>query len=735
MSSPKRRTSSWLTLEGLAGSPVAASLRRFAPLMGDVLEVRIVPAYFFTNTSVAASPNPATTAQTVTLTATVTVPFPGISYPMPLDGEVRFYIDGVNLGTSRTGTDGIATIQPALTTISTGSKTVRAVFAGAGNFFDYYDYSEGSSSFQLNAVAPPPAVVTPSPVVVATPVVVAAPVVAAAPVIAVAPPVVVPLPPVVPQQRILVGGDAGTTPTVRSFFSDGTLAKELLAFDPGFLGGVRVGTGDVTGDGIPDIFVAAGPGGAPMVRAFNGETLAMLWEKPVFEESFRGGVYLSVGDVTGDGRPDVIVTPDQGGGPVVKILDGSTGGDLSVFFGIDDPTFRGGARASLGDVNGDTRFDLIVSAGFGGGPRIAVYNGTQLMNVQGSIPPRLMDDFFAFEDTLRNGAFVAAGDVNGDGYADLIFGAGPGGGPRVLGLDAFGMMTRTGLASSTLFDFFAGSTDIRGGVFVCSGDVDGDGIADILTSTFGGELNLFNGKDRKPLTVADRIKQFANKGGSQLTVTPAKGLGGKNGPLDYLPPGFSNGDSTATGATTDLPPIDDGRPKSVGNPIPVGDFTGVFNGGTVVTLTGKSGRQVALPLKLTLTLSNQQLMTGGGSVRFDGQLTYTLTTYNDYGPEVQAIVGNIATDSSEIDAEGLLGIDGRTLADGSKIRDFTNGGSLTETASANAEGYRVSATLASLDARPGIGGVTLSNIVVNFISGPLQTVSFTIPYLALGKRN
>jgi hypothetical protein len=69
-------------------------------------------------------------------------------------------------------------------------------------------------------------------------------------------------------------------------------------------------------------------------------------------------------------------------------------------------------------------------------------------------------DFFAFENTLRNGAFVAAADLDGDGFADQIIGAGPGGGPRVRVFSA-----RVGTA---LADFFAGDTAGRGGVTVAA---------------------------------------------------------------------------------------------------------------------------------------------------------------------------------------------------------------------------------------------------------------------------
>src|SRR4029077_1326766 len=110
---------------------------------------------------------------------------------------------------------------------------------------------------------------------------------------------------------------------------------------------------------------------------------------------------------------------------------GGEAAQLTRFFGIaGDPNFRGGCRPALGDLNGDGAADLVVSAGVQGGPRIAIFDGQSLKTGSGD-PGRLVGDFFAFEDTLRNRAFVALGDVTGHGRADVAFGGGPGGAPRV----------------------------------------------------------------------------------------------------------------------------------------------------------------------------------------------------------------------------------------------------------------------------------------------------------------
>jgi hypothetical protein len=258
---------------------------------------------------------------------------------------------------------------------------------------------------------------------------------------------------------------------------------------------LRVAAGDVNGDGFVDTIAVTGPGNPIRVGVISGadNTTVLVAPFDPFGGDFTGGGFVAVGDIDKDGKDEFVVTPDQGGGPRVSIFTRNADGSVATksnFFGIDDPAFRGGARAALGDVNRDGTVDLAVTAGFLGGPRAALFNGTTILT---ATPTRLVGDFFAFPgadaQTLRNGSFVAAGDVTGDGFADLIFGGGPGGSPRVFILS--GQLVSAGNVAGAqavpVANFFvAGNSTDRGGVRLAVTDADRDARADVVTGSGEG---------------------------------------------------------------------------------------------------------------------------------------------------------------------------------------------------------------------------------------------------------
>jgi hypothetical protein len=286
------------------------------------------------------------------------------------------------------------------------------------------------------------------------------------------------------QHVFATGADAGGAPVVHVYNPDGSLRLSITAYDPSFTGGVRVAVGDVNGDGVPDIITGAGAGGGPHVKVFDSQTGALLRSFMAYDPSFTGGVFVSTGDVNGDGAADIITGAGAGGGPHVKVFDGATGAVTQSFFAYA-PGFTGGVSVAGGDVNGDGFADIVTGAGAGGGPHVKAFSG-----LDGS----LLNQFFAYDPAFTGGVAVAVGDTNGDGFADIITGAGASGGPHV--------KVFSGADGTQLQSFFAAAGNFTGGIRVASGDVNGDGFADIIIGTGSGhnsQVQVFSGINLAPI--------------------------------------------------------------------------------------------------------------------------------------------------------------------------------------------------------------------------------------------
>jgi FG-GAP-like repeat/FG-GAP repeat len=207
------------------------------------------------------------------------------------------------------------------------------------------------------------------------------------------------------KERALVtgaGGAPGGGPHVRSFEgADGASRLSFYAYDPAFHGGAHVATCDLNRDGYPDIVTGAGaiPGGGPHVRVFNGVTGDQLpgprGSFYAYDQAFTGGVFVACADVNGDGVPDIITGAGPGGGPHVKVFDGGTLALLHSFYAYD-PSFAGGVAVAAGDLNGDGHAEVVTGAGPGGLPHLKVFDGATLIEVGGALvyPPAFTGGVF-----------------------------------------------------------------------------------------------------------------------------------------------------------------------------------------------------------------------------------------------------------------------------------------------------------------------------------------------------
>ncbi len=308
-----------------------------------------------------------------------------------------------------------------------------------------------------------------------------------------------------PQTRYIHSGDGASFgflgfetlpffPQSAAVATDGGVAAEVRAVDPstgavrwaahpfdGFAGTVSIAMGDFNRDGIRDVIVGAGPGAGPRVVILNGIDGSQIASFFAFSPGFAGGVTVASGDVNGDGIADIIVGADSHGFSHVKVFDGRNFAEMLSFYAFR-PDFEFGVTVAAGDVNGDGHADIIVGGGYGAPPQFRVFDP-----VSGAV----LQDQMAFSSDYAGGISIAAGDVNGDGYADVIIGSGRDSVPHVR---VFSGATGAELASFYVNNAFA-PTDIpnvpnESGVSVAAADLNGDGIDEILTGKGLGTFSI-----------------------------------------------------------------------------------------------------------------------------------------------------------------------------------------------------------------------------------------------------
>ncbi|HEX6700929.1 MAG TPA: VCBS repeat-containing protein, partial [Gaiellaceae bacterium] len=141
-----------------------------------------------------------------------------------------------------------------------------------------------------------------------------------------------------PPPQIVTGLDAGW-PDVRGWDRFGNPAQQYapwgespLAFSPypTYQNGVRVAVGDVNGDGRPEIVTAPGRSAFTELRVFDGRTFEQLGSVlPFRNASWWNGAYVDVGDTNGDGRAEIVDGLDTGCCTTLHVLDATSGADLS----------------------------------------------------------------------------------------------------------------------------------------------------------------------------------------------------------------------------------------------------------------------------------------------------------------------------------------------------------------------------------------------------------------------
>ncbi|OWK40436.1 Alkaline phosphatase [Fimbriiglobus ruber] len=214
----------------------------------------------------------------------------------------------------------------------------------------------------------------------------------------------------------------------------------------------------------------------------------------MYELTFTGGVRVAEADVNGDGVDDLIVAPGVGGGPRVEVFDGVTGKLIYNFFAYE-PTFTGGLFVAGGDVNGDGYADIIIGTDQGGGPRVTIFSGKDGSELA---------DYFAYDPSLRSGVRVAAGDLYGTGVDEVITAPGDGAASDVIVWGG----GATGFPLTQMASFFAFDPSYTGGVYVAGSSAGPNGQGVIVVGT-GDDTANYPG---------DRVRVFDGLGNQSADI-------------------------------------------------------------------------------------------------------------------------------------------------------------------------------------------------------------------------
>ncbi len=234
----------------------------------------------------------------------------------------------------------------------------------------------------------------------------------------------------------------------------------------------------------------------PIVKVYDRASGELVREFLAYEETYRDSIRVAVADMNGDGVDDIITTTQHNGGRL-RVFDGLTGAQFTTgAFGAEIDVFTGkknGAFVATGDVNGDGQADIITGSALGGGT-VKVYNGDRMLTT-----PTVLKEFMPFGTKFKGGVRVAAAEVSGPTnptfapVADIqAFDSSWPMDDLIVGMGYNGGQVKVydGISDTLLGYFSVGKKGYRGGVSVAAGDINDDGKADLIIGRNSGKPSV-----------------------------------------------------------------------------------------------------------------------------------------------------------------------------------------------------------------------------------------------------
>jgi len=254
-------------------------------------------------------------------------------------------------------------------------------------------------------------------------------------------------------------------------------ADNFFAADPQFTGGISVGIGDLGGDGSNEIVTGSGIGSAPEVKIFRTDG-SLIRTITAYASNMDKGVNVAVGDIDGNGRDEIITAPRTGDGPQVRIFNGWGQSIYTTGFYVYDTSFQGGVNITACDIDGNGRDEIITGPGQNSGPQVRVFN---YRGVWTGV------DYYPFSDSDRGGVTVGCANVDGGKEEEII--------TAMQSNSQNWIKVYKGDKNKTVVGLFRGwPEDTKTGVNVAGGDVDGDGMDEVVASVYqsgGPQVKMF----------------------------------------------------------------------------------------------------------------------------------------------------------------------------------------------------------------------------------------------------